>query len=88
MPVLFSPMTVVSSNTSSVPDVLPQAGPSMPERDAAIAPAEDANLNVLLSKRRDGVHMRNLPGLFKFDVKSNIATFRPYELFQQTFIKF
>jgi hypothetical protein len=79
----------VSWNASSVPDVSwLNAGTAIAKVSAAIAPAEDASLTVLLSKRRVGVHMRNLPGLFEFHVKSNIATFQPYGLFQQTFIKF
>ena len=67
MPVLFSPMTVVSWNTSSVPDVSwLTAGTAMAKASAAIVPAEDASLTVLLSKRRDGVHMRNLPVCLNF----------------------
>jgi hypothetical protein len=73
---------LVCLNTSSADAKLGRAN------NAATAAAEDASFNVLLSKRRDSVHMRNLPGLFEFQVKSNIATFQPYGLFQQIIIKF
>src|SRR5262249_30889806 len=46
---------VFGANTSSGDAQLETAS------NAATEAAEDASFNVLLSKRRDGVHMRNLP---------------------------